>query len=101
VDGQVGKVWRPVRQIDDPYWFSGIPGVRREIRYVLRRVYYRAWYALAEFVDNSLQSFLAHREELAKLHGADYKLEVAINISPSEDGGRIVCSTKFRVCSND
>ncbi|HEX5370105.1 MAG TPA: hypothetical protein VFY10_11875, partial [Dehalococcoidia bacterium] len=38
------------------------PGV--SILSVLRHLNYRPWYAMAEFVDNSLQSFLSFSEEL-------------------------------------
>lgn len=45
---------------------------------VLRHLNYRPWYALAEFVDNSVDSYLKHRSELQSLHGNDFKVEVAI-----------------------
>ena len=32
---------------------------------VLRHLNYRPWFAMAEFVDNSLQSFLANRRDSA------------------------------------
>ncbi len=45
------------------------------------RLNYRPWYALAEFVDNSLQSGLANYRELARLHGGDYRVVVEIDVS--------------------
>src|SRR5436309_5022540 len=55
---------------------------------VLSHLNYKPWFAMAEFVDNSLQSFLQHREKLEQLHGADYKLKVSIELNDA-DGGRI------------
>jgi hypothetical protein len=48
------------------------------------RLNYRQWYALAEFVDNSLQSALANIDALRRVDGPDYHLRVEINVS--EDG---------------
>src|SRR5262245_57638380 len=63
------------------------PGV--SILSVLRHLNYRPWYALAEFVDNSLQSFLSRQERLRRAEGESYRLSVAIELEP-QDGGRIV-----------
>ena len=46
------------------------PGV--SVLSVLRHLNYRPWFALAEFVDNSLQSFLENRAELAKVSGQTF-----------------------------
>lgn len=40
---------------------------------------YRPWYALGEFVDNSIQSYLEHKNELRELHGPDFKLRIDIS----------------------
>jgi hypothetical protein len=37
------------------------------------------WYALAEYVDNSLQSFIAEKERLINTDGNDYNFRVEIN----------------------
>ena len=47
-------------------------------------------YALAEFVDNSLQSYITHREELSAAEGSDQSLVVEIEIDSSEDGRIVV-----------
>lgn len=39
---------------------------------------YKPWFALGEFVDNSIQSFVEHQTELKKLHGPLYKLRIEI-----------------------
>lgn len=53
------------------------PGV--SVLSVLRHLNYRAWFALAEFVDNSLQSYLTNRAALERLHGSSFRLEVRID----------------------
>ena len=54
------------------------PGV--SVLAVLRHLNYRPWFALGEFVDNSVQSFLDHRGALEELHGRDFKLIVDIDV---------------------
>lgn len=54
------------------------PGV--SILAVLRHLNYKPWFALAEFVDNSVQSYLVNRDALVKADGASYKLRVDIDI---------------------
>lgn len=55
---------------------------------LLSHLNYKAWYAIAEFVDNSLQSYLTYRKELEQAEGVDFKLRVSIDIE-GEDGGTI------------
>lgn len=57
------------------------PGV--SVLSVLRHLNYKAWFALAEFVDNAVQSYLANQDELRRLHGDNFKLKVAISIDPT------------------
>lgn len=54
------------------------PGV--SVLAVLRHLNYKPWYALAEFVDNSVESFTRHRDALQAQHGPDVKLVVKIDI---------------------
>lgn len=63
------------------------PGV--SILSVLRHLNYRPWYAVAEFVDNSLQSYLEHRTALETVAGSGFRLRVSIELSGA-DGGRLV-----------
>ena len=63
------------------------PGV--SVLSVLRHLNYRPWFAFAEFVDNSIQSFLTHRNHLTALHGRHFALNVHIEVD-REDGGRII-----------
>lgn len=52
------------------------PGVT--ILSVLKHLNYKPYYALAEFVDNAIDSFLKNENELKKVEGDDYKLRVDI-----------------------
>lgn len=49
---------------------------------------YRAWYALGELVDNALDSYLSHRDELRAAEGPGYRLRVVIDAN-AVDGGYI------------
>ncbi len=53
---------------------------------VLRHLNYKAWFAIAEFIDNSLQSAISNREQLNTIHGGDYQLVVDIRLDASEPG---------------
>lgn len=56
------------------------PLVYSAFRYINNKV----WTALAEYIDNSLQSFLNHRDELEKINH-DGKLNVSINLDFDND----------------
>jgi hypothetical protein len=57
------------------------PGV--SILTVLRHLNYTPWFALAEFVDNAVQSFIQHRSELEKAEGKKLTLRVEIDLDPT------------------
>ena len=59
------------------------PGVG--ILSVLRHLNYKPWFAMAEFVDNSLQSYLENRDALRRLHGDDFCLMVEIELDRSDE----------------
>jgi hypothetical protein len=61
------------------------PGV--SILSVLRHLNYKPWFAMAEFVDNSLQSFIDYRDELAAVDGNNHKLKVAVELD--HDGSQV------------
>jgi hypothetical protein len=67
------------------------PGVG--ILSVLRHLNYKAWFAMAEFVDNSLQSYLQNRDQLQRLHGKDFRLKVEIEVERSDE-------TRIRIRDN-
>lgn len=51
-------------------------GIYQQFRHLNNKV----WYALAEYVDNAIQSFENNRERLNHIHNGDYKLSIRINI---------------------
>jgi hypothetical protein len=52
---------------------------------VLRFLNYKPWFALAEFVDNSVQSYFSHRDVLRKLHGDSFRVKVEIELDRSDE----------------
>jgi hypothetical protein len=55
---------------------------------MFRDMNYKPWYAVAEFVDNSLQSYLDNKQALVR-SAPNYRLKVEITTSP-DDGGSLV-----------
>jgi hypothetical protein len=53
---------------------------------LLPHLNYKPWFALAEFVDNALQSFLSHRNELEQIEGEGCRLRVYIELDPVDGG---------------
>ena len=53
---------------------------------VFRHLNYRPWFAAAEFVDNAIQSFHDHQQELAHVEGHANELRVKVKIDTSGDG---------------
>lgn len=60
-----------------------LPGVN--VLAVLPHLNYKSWFALAEFVDNSIQSAQQNDRRLKKLHGEDYVLTVDINFDKTNN----------------
>ena len=54
------------------------PGV--QILSVLKHLKYKSWFALAEFVDNSIQSYLTNRDRIEAVEGDQFQLRVDIEI---------------------
>ena len=70
---------RSLPKVDAPVKTVSIrPGV--SVLSVLRHLNYKPWFALAEFVDNAVQSYRVSRKELEALHGTSFKLQVRIDI---------------------
>lgn len=57
---------------------------------VLKHLNYKAWFAVAEFIDNSIQSYLANEDALRAVEGPDFKLRIHIGLDAS--AGRIEVS---------
>lgn len=60
------------------------PGV--SILSVLKHLNYKPWFAMAEFVDNSVQSYLEHEEELKKVEGDNFRLRVSVEVDTNDEG---------------
>ena len=56
---------------------------------VLKHLNYKPWFALAEFVDNAIQSYLDKERQLRAAAGKKYQLRVEIEVNP-DDGGLII-----------
>jgi hypothetical protein len=52
---------------------------------VLKYLEYETWFALAEFIDNAIASYLKNAIALKDVEGDNYKLEVRIEINESEN----------------
>jgi hypothetical protein len=57
------------------------PGVN--VLSVLPHLNYKSWYALAEFVDNSIQSSISRRKELESAGGGAFILRVDVSFDPA------------------
>jgi hypothetical protein len=82
-----------------PSTISMRPGV--QVLGVFQHLNYKAWYALAEFVDNSLQSFLANQDRLRQLHGEDFVLTVDIDIEDTGAPRIVVRDNAAGIASSD
>ena len=63
------------------------PGV--SVLAVLAHLEYKPWYALAEYVDNAIQSFTINRRLIAESDG-DESVQLRVDIECDTDAGRIV-----------
>jgi hypothetical protein len=70
-------------RVEKPESVNIRPGV--SILSVLRHLNYKPWFAMAEFVDNSLQSFLSHADTLKRIEGDAFKLKVNIERDPADE----------------
>lgn len=72
------------RDLDSLRSVSIRPGV--SILSVLRHLNYRPWYAIAEFVDNAIQSAIANQVKLKKTDGKEYRLRINIELDSTDKG---------------
>jgi hypothetical protein len=57
---------------------------------VLRHLNYKAWFAVAEFIDNALQSAISNKDKLTEKYGDDYQLTVDIRLDTSGPGQIVI-----------
>src|SRR5690348_9918927 len=62
---------------------------------------YKPWYALAEFVDNALQSFLLRQADLINADGNSYKLRVEIEYDPTGTGSIVIRDNAAGIAESD
>jgi hypothetical protein len=75
------------------------PGV--SVLSVLRHLNYRPWFALAEFVDNAVQSYQLNEAALRKSSGANYHLRVNIDLDATEVGRIVVRDNAAGIAEKD
>lgn len=68
---------------------------------VLRHLNYKAWFALAEFIDNALQSYLVNRSALEALHGTDFRLIVDVRLDTNAPGQIVVTDNAAGISTAD
>ena len=79
---------RKLKIMSKPQSINIRPGVK--ILAILSRINYSPWFAIAEFVDNSIQSFLDYEDEIKQWDGDKAKLKVEIELDTAEGGDLIV-----------
>jgi hypothetical protein len=52
---------------------------------IFRNMSFTPWYALGEFIDNSITSALIRHKKLLELNGKDYELKITISFPPGEN----------------
>lgn len=52
---------------------------------ILKHIEYETWFALAEFIDNAIDSYLKNEEGLKQIDGEDFILDVRVEINESEN----------------
>ena len=57
---------------------------------ILNHINYSPWFAIAEFVDNSIQSFLDYENEIKQTDGDKTKLKVEIELDTAKGGDLII-----------
>lgn len=68
---------------------------------VLKHLNYKPWFAIAEFVDNALQSYLTHRSAIHAAEGPDFKLQVEVSVDSSGTGEIIVTDNAAGISTGD
>lgn len=83
--------------------FNGTIEIRPEVTMlsVLRHLNYKAWFAIAEFIDNALQSYLANKEALEAIHGTDFRLEVDVRIDTNGPGLIVITDNAAGISTAD
>lgn len=78
-------------------------GIRPEVTVlsVLRHLNYKAWFAIAEFIDNALQSAISKNTELQKLHNNKFQLIVDVRIDATAPGQIVITDNAGGISQED
>lgn len=68
---------------------------------VLRHLNYKPWFAIAEFIDNAVQSYVSNLEKLIALNGPDYKLKVDVRLDTAGPGFIVVTDNAAGISTAD
>jgi hypothetical protein len=68
---------------------------------LFKHLNYKPWYALAEFVDNALQSYLSNKKRLQVLHGKKFHLKVEIETDTAGEGRIVVRDNAAGIATKD
>lgn len=68
---------------------------------VLRHLNYKPWFALAEFIDNALQSYLANKDALVASHGEGYALKVEVRVESAAPGWITISDNAAGISQSD
>src|SRR5262249_23224132 len=91
---------RPVMsRLSSPSKVNIRPGV--SVLSILRHLNYRPWFALAEFVDNAIQSYQQNLNELKRISGAGFALRVHIEFDSASDGRIVVRDNAAGIAQRD
>lgn len=52
---------------------------------VLKHIEYQTWFALAEFIDNAIDSYLKNEKAIKEIEGENFQLEVKVEINEPEN----------------
>lgn len=52
---------------------------------VLKHIEYQTWFALAEFIDNAIDSYLKNENSIKEIEGSNFQLEVKVEINEPEN----------------
>lgn len=52
---------------------------------VLKHIEYQTWFALAEFIDNAIDSYLKNEKQIKQIEGENFRLEVKVEINEHEN----------------
>ena len=87
----------------DPKHVLGPVEIRPEVTMlsVLRHLNYKPWFAIAEFIDNALQSYLANQDALVAAHGPNYRLKVNVRLDNVVPGQIVITDNAAGISTND